>query len=547
MIVRQALRWMPFVLVVLLAPGVDAQVPPSPAFVSVDNYPYGPGDRSMTARIKLQAGETTANVESWVVYAESRDAVVNGQIGGAVAHGKAKTGQVDSTGIMTVTFVFPHTDHLAPNLNDRNAQNIKGGKKLYYKWIKRKGTTQVASDVVEFRMPDKLTIVNFGDSYASGEGAPYAAGPKWGSTGEQCHRSSNSGQAKAVKAYKTAHPETAIAFLNVACSGAGVRDGITGSQKKKGFFEQEDFPTRVKPQYEQAKKWLDDNNFEQLNIAIVSIVGNDVGFGPLVTKFLIEPGNLADANDGNARRARENVTINIRENIPLNYDELKDVFDANFDYDRVLVTAYPDPTRDKEGQFCGKPLTVYGFCWGPVEALNNEDEFAWAFRHILTAMNNAIGEKVRSFAKAGWVFLDDGPAKSQRHGMCNCDVPYINTIGASLLDQNDPFGTMHPNRRGHERIYLPIVRDALKKEILKIRMDYAKEHARDMAIEKARRKAAEAAAKARITQRRVVERQVVDSPAKFSAETLQKARETAAKTRRVEEVRDEADDKEDEK
>ena len=183
---------------------------------------------------------------------------------------------------------LPAQDHGSEPTTGR--QNIKSGKRLHYKWIKRKGATQVASEIVEFRMPDKLTIVNFGDSYASGEGAPYASGPKWGSSGEQCHRSSNSGQAKAVRAYKTAHPESAIAFLNVACSGAGVRDGITGSQKKKGFFEQEDFPTRVKPQYEQARRWLDDNSFEQLNIAIVSIGGNDIGFGPLVTTFLIEPG-----------------------------------------------------------------------------------------------------------------------------------------------------------------------------------------------------------------------------------------------------------------
>jgi hypothetical protein len=546
MTIRRALRWMPFVLLVLLVPVAHAQVSPSPVFVSVDDHPYGPGDRTMTAKIKLLPGETSASVEGWVVYAETREAVANGQIGGNAPHGKAKTGQVDSAGVMTVTFVFPHTDHPGPNPLDRNAQNIKSGHRVFYKWIKRKGTTQVASDIVEFRMPDKLTIVNFGDSYASGEGAPYASGPKWGSTGEQCHRSNNSGQAKAVKAYKTAHPETAIAFLNVACSGAGVRDGITGSQKKKGFFEQEDFPTRVKPQYEQARKWLDDNNFEQLNIALMSIGGNDVGFGPLVTTFLIEPGNLADPNDGNARRARENVAINIRENIPLNYDELKDVFDGNFDYDRVLVTAYPDPTRDKEGQFCGKALTFYGACWGPVEALNSQAEFQFAYTNILVSMNNTIRDKVRSFAKSGWVFLDEGPAKSQRNGMCNCDVPYINTIGASFLDQNDPFGTMHPNRRGHEKIYLPVVLDALEKEILKIRKDYAKEHAKEVAKERSRRKAEMAAAKARAGQRRVVERAVVDVHPKFSAETLQKARETAAKTRRVEEVRDEHD-KEDEK
>lgn len=544
MTTRQAFRWVPFVLLALLATGADAQSP-SPIFVSFDSYPFGPGDRDMTGRIKLQPGETTANIEAWVVYSNSRDAVVNGQLAGSVPHGRARIGAADATGVVTLGFIFPHSDHPTPNAVDRNPQEYRSGTKLYYKWIKRRGNAQVASDVVEFRVPDKLTIVNFGDSYASGEGAPYATGKKWGESGEQCHRSGNSGQAKAVKEYKRAHPETAIAFLNVACSGAGVRDGITGSQKKKGFFEDEDFPTRVAPQYEQAKGWLAKNRFEQLNIAIVSIVGNDIDFGPLVKKFLIELGNLADQNDAGARRARENVAINIRENIPLNYDELKTVFDANFDYDRVLVTAYPDPTRDKAGQFCARPLTLYGACWGPVEALNNQAEFEFAFTNILTKMNNTIRDKVRSFPR--WAFLDGTVAKATQNGICNCDVPYFNTIGASIVEQGDVFGTMHPNRRGHEKIYLPVVLEALQNEIGKIRHEYAKERALEVAKERARRKSEMAAAKSQVEQRPITRRPVVESNAKISADVLQKARESASKIRRVEEIRDEPQHDDDEK
>jgi len=513
-------------------------------FVSFDNFPFGPGARDMTARIKLQPGETTANIEAWVIYDDRRDAVVNGQLNGAVPHGKARLGAADSAGVVTVTFIFPHSDSPTPNLVDRNPQRYRSGKKLYYKWVKRKGNTQVASDIVEFRLPDKFTVVNFGDSYASGEGAPYTEGPKWGPTGEQCHRSSNSGQAKAVKEYKRAHPETVIAFLNVACSGAGVFDGILNSQKKPRFLESGDFPTRARAQYEQAKEWLAQNGYEQMNLAIISIGGNDINFGPLVTNFFIEPGNLADPNDAGARRARENTLININETIPKYYDELKRVFDGNFDYDRVLVTAYPDPTRDRDGHFCGKPLTLYGLCWGPVEALNGQKEFEYAFTDVLTKMNNKIKESVRAYPH--WLFLDGTVAKAQRNGICNCDVPYFNTIGASLADQNDVFGTMHPNRRGHAKIYLPVVLEALEGEIVKIRREYARERAVEIAKERSRRKTEMAAAQSRIVQSPVV-RPVIESNPPISSQALQKAREAAAKTKRVDDVRDERHDDDHEK
>ncbi len=509
--------------------------PAAGVFVSIDDSPFGPGDRDTTARIKLQPGESTANTEVWVVYSDSRETTLNGRLNGPGPHGRARVNATDSAGVVTVTFVFPHTDHPTPNVTDRNAQAYRSGKHVFYKWVTRHGSTEVASDVVEFRMPDKLTIVNFGDSYGSGEGASYRDGPKWDN--EQCHRSGNSGQSRAVKAYKHGHPETAIAFLNVACSGAGVRDGITGSQKKKGFFEDEDFPTRVKPQVEQAKEWLAQNRYEQLNVAIVSIGGNDIGFGPLVTKFFVEPGNLTDPNDTGSRLARENTAINIAENIPYNYDELKRVFDASFDYDRILVTAYPDPTRDKAGTFCGKPLTIYGVCWGPVEAQNSQSEFEFAFTKILVAMNDTIREKVRTFP--GWMFLDGTVARAEHNGLCNCETPYFNTIGASILDQGDYGGTMHPNRTGHANIYLPVVRQALEGEIQKIRRERARERALEIAKEHARRKTEAITALGRPAASPPGIRPVVTVGRKPSVETIQKARETGSKARPMDAIPDE--------
>jgi hypothetical protein len=80
-----------------------------------------------------------------------------------------------------------------------------------------------ASTVQEITVRD-LLIVTFGDSSASGEGNRASSG--W--EDRRCHRSRTSGPALAAKYLEDADPKTSVTYLDFACSGASVTNGIIG-------------------------------------------------------------------------------------------------------------------------------------------------------------------------------------------------------------------------------------------------------------------------------------------------------------------------------
>jgi hypothetical protein len=83
-----------------------------------------------------------------------------------------------------------------------------------------------------------------------------------------------------------------------------------------------------------------------------------------------------------------------------------------------------------------------------------------------------------------WGFVSGAMEKSKLHGVCNCDDPYFNTIGASLAIQGDVFGTMHPNREGHKQFCLPFELAAITDAVKDLRKQYAIQHAKEIAKEK---------------------------------------------------------------
>ena len=80
-----------------------------------------------------------------------------------------------------------------------------------------------ASTVQEVTVRD-LLVVSFGDSSASGEGNRASSG--W--EDRRCHRSRTSGPALAAKYLEDADPKTSVTYLDFACSGASVTNGIIG-------------------------------------------------------------------------------------------------------------------------------------------------------------------------------------------------------------------------------------------------------------------------------------------------------------------------------
>jgi hypothetical protein len=135
-----------------------------------------------------------------------------------------------------------------------------------------------------------------------------------------------------------------------------------------------------------------------------------------------------------------------------------------------------------------------------------------------------IARKARSYDR--WHFVST-TAPSHKHGLCNCDSAYFNTLGLSVLQQGDPYGTAHPNRAGHERIFKTALVPALTREIKEIKKHYAIERAKDLAREKAEAKVARANKKAAHP---VFTSKISAGPAvtPVSADTAAKAKATAA-------------------
>lgn len=436
-------------------------------FASVDPAPFGPGDRMLEVQVRLLPGDTTQNIELWVIYGENRDAVASGSIGSPVAHARARLGAVDSRAVVRATFIFPHADHPRPNPDDVRPVTIGSGRTTHYKVIKRRGATRVESAVETFTMPDKLTIANLGDSLASGEGAPYASGDDlWDDA--LCHRSGNSGQARAVRTIKNENPGIAIAFKNVACSGAEIGEGVLQSQRKAQWILQPDLlQVPVQPQLRAVTAWLAENRYGELNIAMLSGGINDIRFGAYVENYLIKPLVFEAGSD-----ASNYLESTIESDIPSLYRSLHDAIERDFVYDRILVSEYPDPLRGANGALCDDP------------PLNPRSEYRAINDAFLFPLNTTIRTTIAAFPK--WRFVGGAMEASRGHGLCNRSEPYFNSgLVESFVVQGDPFGIVHPTRTGHARIYKPIVEHALRRAVRDVRRRVAREEMRSEALERA--------------------------------------------------------------
>ena len=185
---------------------------------SLVRAPKVAGERSATALVDLK-NENPQNVSVFLYYSTNRTEVERNTSSSVQAKTKAAAG-----GKIACEVIFPHRDHPKPNgSTDKNPKIYNhGDPKIFYKWVKKitKGgnTEYVDDEVREFEMPRLFIIAYAGDSYAAGQGAPYSSGAKWDD--DLCHRSQKSGGVKAIKKLITNHPECAIRYVNVTCSGA---------------------------------------------------------------------------------------------------------------------------------------------------------------------------------------------------------------------------------------------------------------------------------------------------------------------------------------
>lgn len=291
-------------------------------------------------------------------------------------------------------------------------------------------------------------IVAIGDSVASGEGVPETssllAPAIWQSA--RCHRSSRAGFARAARQIEADDGHSSVTFVHLACSGAGVREGLL--EPYPGAVPPRDEPA-LEPQM-QALEGI--ARRRPVDVLLVSAGANDVHFSGIATFCANVPSRDCFARPMPSRFGGDGVrspSEAVRSDLAAlrgAYERLatrlERVPDGRLPPAQVYISQYFDPTRDERGLTCEK---FFGAIRG--------NEVAQARSRILEPLNKAVEAAAE---KHGWNLVGEIAASFRRHGYCAGRHAWVSTLEDSLRDLGGIAGrhrgTLHPNRPGHEVI-----------------------------------------------------------------------------------------------
>lgn len=301
-------------------------------------------------------------------------------------------------------------------------------------------------------------IVSMGDSYASGEGEPVVdavwqnvtltAPAYWGPRYDgYCHRSANSGPARAALALERSDPHSSVTFLSTACSGGVIANIIdtpqatdSGTLPLAQFQDvQTQLCTNVQPTGFPAS--CTPSQMPPIDALLVSIGGNDVHFSDIIMTCAEEPNPAAPfscSNDAWFLRTEQAALAALPGKLGNLVTKL-----AGLNAPRVYITEYPDSIHQDAGTVCDE-VVLENAIGGVSDATIGHDDLVWAagFIHqVDVAILTAAG------AAPGWTYVGGLETAFATHGYCTADH-WTNHYAESLNKQADIKGTMHPNIEG---------------------------------------------------------------------------------------------------
>ncbi len=362
-----------------------------------------------------------------------------------------------------------------------------------------------------YNREETIMIVNMGDSYTSGDGTKlYNETWETVAIGEvesslQCHRTKYNRTALAVT--RLQQKNSNIKYVDVSCSGATIFNGILGPFVGHPVNGKSQLP--LDSQLDQIKEQIDKINPDKI-ILVLSVGGNDIGFSAIVAacSFQFLEGINPWGNCQESQNIKNNLNNGVRSNtafigldlLPAAYDKLAQKINKEIKPDQVLITEYPDPTKDSNNNFCGgcqsdlmknlnkvnpfkkdqemqkecikdddfepKQIQLGGlelikaggdfvFSWGTIPKLElikfslqniSTKEMEFAYNEVLTPLNNTIKEAAK---KNNWILIGGLEKLSLNHGICS-DQSWFNTFDQSWQNQENITGVLHPNQQGHQ-------------------------------------------------------------------------------------------------
>lgn len=283
-----------------------------------------------------------------------------------------------------------------------------------------------------------VLIVAIGDSYASGEGNPvvpsptapqwaYSPSPAMNAENANAHRSTISGPAEFAYQLQQANPHEAVTFVSVADSGASIPVGVLGPM-----------PSIANPSVQlpaQINELRQIIGTQHIDVLTVSLGANTVGISRLVEQVVSNtltgsPTRQAIVSQVAARLAR----------LPAQFARLAAAI-RPLDPTRVLITPYPDVTRNQRGQF--------GTVLGPTGLpLVSRADARLISQQFLAPLDRRIAVAAR---RHGWTLVPGITGDFRTHGYPSSS-PWIRTLPQSLAMQGNVDGTFHPNADGQRDI-----------------------------------------------------------------------------------------------
>jgi hypothetical protein len=344
--------------------------------------------------------------------------------------------------------------------------------------------TEGATNVQVFVLPERqlvgsslvtvtnLLIVGLGDSFASGEGNPDRPAA-WQTSrlasrrnkdegwirhynplgkndalwlDEQCHRSLYSYQNLAAMWIASQDPHRAVTFVHLACSGAEIKDGLLAPQTGPPGGGDHVAQSQLESLNEklctkgQPVGRLPCQHTRQIDLLLLSIGGNDVGFGHIINHYLLPPRVRGKPSPdsfyreliaaGMARMTTGAAKILITNHLDRWYGELTKALSI---YTRpnppktVLLTAYPNPLLREDGLRCALKSARDSMFDGLNHAFNLPRSLSFSIKEdaqrlIEDEVVSPLREVQRKAAAANkaknWIFVDDFIGALNRHGMC---------------------------------------------------------------------------------------------------------------------------------
>jgi hypothetical protein len=291
---------------------------------------------------------------------------------------------------------------------------------------------QVATTDIQVK---DILVVAIGDSYASGEGNPvvpsavdpqwaYSPDPSMNTENADAHRSTIAGPAQFALMLQEENPHEAVTFVSVADSGATIPVGVLGPMPSIG-----DSSYRLPAQIDELRRIIGDRHIDVLT---VSVGADDIGFASLA-ESLVENTYFGHPSRSTIL-SRFNASL---KHLPDHYADLAKAIHA-LDPGQVLVTDYPDLTRNQDGkvaEFLGP---------GDLPLISKADA-RLASEKIIPALDVAIATAAEKYH---WTLVQGISADFRTHGYPST-TPWIRTLGESILMQGNEDGTFHPNAAGH--------------------------------------------------------------------------------------------------